>query len=174
MPTRQKYLAGISLIASLFTTPLFAEVMDVEKYKMIATEVIRESMKGASANTEKMISQNEQLIEMGIAGSRTFAASNAKHSKLLTLTADNAAAMKAMSLDEIEEQWHEFGYLAKHGIDAESIEHFGPAISLMDTIVHPATAIIAIHSYQKESDSEYLDQVKAELSEVLEHIKHIQ
>lgn len=160
-------------VTGFFVTAVSAEVMDTETYKRIATEVIQESMKGERANTEKMISQNEQLVKMGIESSRAYAAENSEHAKLLTLTADNADVMKAMSLEEVEEQWHEFGFLASHGIDAESIEHFGPVISLMDSIVHPATAIIAVREYRKERDEEYLEQVKAELSEVLEHLKHI-
>lgn len=162
------------LAVTVLSSPLAAaEVMDVGHYGTVATEVIRESMKGSGADTDKMVRQCEELIQMGIASSRAYAAENPQYEKLLTLTADNANGMKAMSLEQIEEEWHEFGLLLRHGIDAESIEHFGAAISLMDTIVHPATSIIAIHAYQQERDEEYLEQVKAELSEVLEHIKHI-
>jgi len=163
----------VGFFATLLSLSLSAEVMDVEKYSIIATEIIRESMKMEGADTQKMLQQSETLIQMGIASSRAYAAVNPEYTKLLTLTADNAEGMKAMSLDQVEEEWHEFAFLARHGIDAEEIEHFGAAISLMDTIVHPATSVIAIRAYQAEKDEEHLEQVKAELSEVLEHIKHV-
>ncbi len=169
----KKIASTLLVVSALFSSAAFAEVMDTAKFKGIATDIIKESMKGESANIDAMIQKNETLIQMGIKGSRAYAASNPEFAKLLTLTADNADAMKAMSLDQIEEEWHEFGFLSSHGIDAEAIEHFGAAISLMDSIVHPATAIIALRTYKQEPDEELLEQVKAELSEVLEHLKHI-
>ncbi len=170
----RKGLLAVVTGAVLFSSSLTAgEFMDTEKFAATATEVIRESMKGEGADTQKMLQQLEQLIEMGIASSKAYAAATPEFNKMLTLVVDQAEAMQSMSLDQIEEEWHEFGYLSRNGIDAESIEHFGPAISLMDSIVHPATSVIAIRTYQQDKDDEYLEQVKAELSEVLEHLKHI-
>ncbi len=169
----KKITTVLFTVAALFSSSLYAEVLDIAEFKRIATEVIQESMKGEAADTARMIQQNEALIEMGIEASRSYAAANPQYAKLLTLAADNADAMQKMSLEQVEEEWHEFGFLASHGIDAESIEHFGAAISLMDSIVHPATAIIAIRAYQTEKDEEHLEQVKAELSEALEHLKHV-
>lgn len=165
-------LALFTLVA-LFSSSVTAEVIDVKAYKRIAVEVIQESMKGEEADANEMIRKNNQLIDMGVQSIRSYHSSNPEYTKLLTMTVDSVSAMRAMSLEEIEEQWHELGFLEKHGINARSIEHFGEVISLMDCIVHPVTANIAIRAYQQSRDHEYLEQVKAELSEVLEHLKHI-
>ena len=82
----KKTVITLTLGVTLFSSALFAEVMDTEQYATIATEVIRESMKGSGANTDKMVQQSEQLIQMGVASSRGYAASNPDYAKLLTLT----------------------------------------------------------------------------------------
>lgn len=45
--------------------------------------------------------------------------------------------------------------------------------SLMDTIVHPATAIIALRDYKKSKDKALLQQVHDELEEVVHHVERI-
>jgi hypothetical protein len=42
-----------------------------------------------------------------------------------------------------------------------------------DSIVHPATAIICLQEYKKSNNEELLEQMKAELAEVAEHMKHL-
>ncbi len=170
----KKWIALVAVWWTAVTPSAMAEMMDLAHYRAEATTVIRESMKGDGADVTAMLQRLEQLMRLGVDSCRSYDTSNPVHAKLLQLTADSAEAMKAMSLEQIEEEWHEFGFLARNGIDAEAIEHFGPVISLMDSVVHPATAIIALQKHQQTPDVEYLEQVKAELSEVLEHLKYIQ
>jgi|TARA_B110000091_G_scaffold46064_1_gene50411 hypothetical protein len=169
----KKLSTAVVLSSSLLSSVVAAEVMDTVKFTAIAKQVIQESFKLEGADVDGMLANSKVLVAMGVAASRAYATNHTEHAELLTLTADAAGDMVKMDLDEIEEAWHEFGYLNGHGINAEEIEHFGVAISLMDTIVHPATVIIALNEYKQDPDSDYMDQVRDELSEVLEHLKHV-
>ena len=42
-----------------------------------------------------------------------------------------------------------------------------------DAVVYPATAIICLKEYRNTKNDELLEQVKAELVEVREHMKHL-
>jgi len=155
----------------LLSLPALA--MDVVGYKKIANATIKEALSGSVADIDKLIADQKKLVKIGVQGCRDYAKKDPKHAKLMNLVADNADKMMAMDLDEIEEAWHEGGVPTNSGIDFEAIDHFSPALSHMDTVVHPATSYIALVEYKKTKDGDLLEQVKDELSEVLEHLGHI-
>jgi len=51
----KKMVMIVGFFATLLSLSLSAEVMDVEKYSIIATEIIRESMKMEGADTQKNV-----------------------------------------------------------------------------------------------------------------------
>ena len=159
------------VLAVLISLPAFA--MDVSGYKKIAKATIKEALSGSVKDIDKLIADQKKLVKMGVEGCNEYAKKDPKYAKLMKLVVSNADKMMAMDLDEIEEAWHEGGVLEENGIDFESIDHFSPALSHMDTVVHPATSYIALKEYKLSNDGELLEQVKDELSEVLEHIGHI-
>ncbi len=166
----------ITILVTLFvlaTSPsLFA--IDVAKYTSIVNETVHATLQGGAIDVDALISKQKQLIALGVAGCKERASSNPEDSDVMNAIVANATTMQSMSLDEIEDAWHDFGYLKSKGIDPESrYEHFAAVISLMDSVIHPATAVIALQEYKKDGDSDHLDQVRDELSEVLEHIKHV-
>ncbi len=146
---------------------------DVPQFTKLVNETVQATMQG-NVNADDLISKQKQLIAMGVAGCKARAASNPEDSDVMNAVVENAETMQSLSLEAIEEAWHDFGYLKSKGIDPESrYEHFAVVISLMDTVIHPATAVIALNEYKKDGNSDHLDQVADELSEVLEHIKHV-
>lgn len=163
----------VVVLASLMLVFKPVLALDVKGYSKLAKEIVKEALSGSVSDVDALIAKQEELIKMGVAGCNDHASANPKDAKLLNLVTANADKMKAMSLEEIEDQWHDGGYLTSNGVDVESYDHFGAAYSLMDTVVHPATGIIALKMYKTSKDPELLTQVKEELSEVLEHIKHV-
>ena len=147
--------------------------MDVDTYKSLATETIQAVLSG-SVDVDDLINKQKKLIEIGVNGCKEYAEKSPADAKIMNLVVANADAMQAMTLDEIEPAWHDFGVLAENGIDGDAIDHFGPVISHMDAVLHPATAIIALRDYKNTGNPDLLGQVKDELSEVLEHIEHVQ
>jgi hypothetical protein len=169
----KRYIFKSLLMAALLlglSTQAYA--LDVAKYETIVKGVVQGALSG-SPDVDDLIAKNKELITMGKQACRAQAKKKPADAKLMNLVADNAEKMQAMSLDEIEEAWHDGDFITANGIDLDSYDHYGDAISLMDTIIHPATSIIALNEYKKSKDKALLKQVKEELSEVLEHIKHV-
>lgn len=165
-----KMLVVIAVSLGMVST---VSAMDVNAFKKIARNTIKVAMSGSVSDVNKMIADQARLVEMGVQGCKEYAEKDAKYAKLMNLVVQNAEKMKTMSLDEIEAAWHEGAILKTIGLDFDSIDHMSPALSHMDTVVHPATTYILFNLYKKSKDADHLEQVKDELSEVLEHIDHL-
>ncbi len=150
-----------------------AFAIDKGRYTGIVKDTIQKVLSDSKPDIDALIAQQEELIALGIEGCKEYIQSNAVAEPLLTLVVANAGDMQNLSLEQIEEQWHDYGFPQAHGVDPEEFDHFGPEVSLMDSVIHPATAIIALREYKKTGDQAYLLQVKDELSEVTEHLKNI-
>ena len=161
-----------SLFAIVFSLPAFA--LDVDSYNRLANETIRQMNMGVVGDIDAMIRRQEELMVIGMEGGIAFLRENPQGGVPLQHVILNAENMKNLSLDDIEALWHEGGYLKGKGIDPEKIDHFGPLMSLMDSVIHPATSYLLLKEYKKTGNRDLLVRVKAELFEVLEHIKHIE
>ena len=149
-----------------------ANALDVARFNALASETVRDLNNG-DPDIAALIERQEELVAIGVEGCRKLLAQNPEAAQVMQLVIDGADRMMLMDLDEIEEAWHEGGVLAEHGVDFDDLDHFGPVVSHMDSVVHPATAYILLKAYQKDRDRAHLHQVKEELSEVIEHIKHL-
>lgn len=149
-----------------------AMAFDKDGFIKITKATIQTVMSGKVADVDKLIADQEKAIAIAVVGCNEYAQQAPEHAKLMKLVVDNADKMKAMTLEEIEPAWHEGEFLKKQGINIDDIDHFSAALSHMDSVLHPATAIIALREYKKSQDPDFLSQVKDELSEVLEHITH--
>ena len=161
---------GVSLLASSVST---VYALDIENYENLANNTIRQMNSGVVGDIEAMIAVQERLIILGMEGGIEYLQKHPKGGTPLKLVIENAEDMKSLSLDEIEALWHQGGYLKKKGIDQDKIDHFGPMMSLMDSVIHPATSYLLMKEYKRTGNPDLLVQVKAELFEVLEHIKHV-
>ena len=165
-----KSLIAISLLGSCATA---ANALDVESYENLANNTIRQMNSGVVGDIDAMIAIQEQLIILGMEGGINYLQKSPKGGTPLKLVIENAESMKSLSLDEIETLWHAGEYLKNKGIDQEKIDHFGPMMSLMDSVIHPATSYLLMKEYKRTGNPDLLVRVKAELYEVLEHIKHV-
>ena len=164
-----KYTTALALACSTF----IASAMDKGRYEEIAIATIQQIISGDAVDADSLIGKQKELISIAKEACREYAGSHPEDAKLLNLVIERADEMQALSLDDIEEQWHEYGLPNSMGVKTDKYEHFAPTISLMDTVVHPATAIIVLNNYKNDGDREALQQVKDELSEVLEHLHYI-
>lgn len=147
--------------------------VDVEMYKAMATETIQAALSGSMSDVDGLIEKQEKLIEMGVTTCREHVGMAKKDEKLMNLVMDNVDRMKGMTLEEMEEAWHEGGVLKANGIDFDSLDEMGAAVSVMDMVLHPATAYIALKQYKQTGDQGLLTVVKDELNEVLEHLDFV-
>ena len=149
---------------------------DKEAYNKIAKKAIGLVVSG-NADPEKMLVHLNTLVEMGIAGCQEHMnepETPANEKKIMEWVIEQGPKMTSLSLDEIEKLWHDGGFLKGKGIDIDKFEHFDEVMCHYDAVVHPATAIICINEYKKDKSEEHLDQIKDELAEVIEHIKHLE
>lgn len=150
-----------------------AIAMDTATFKKIANNTIQTVLSGSVSDVDALIADQEKLIAIAIKGCKEYAKKAPKHAKFMKLVIDNADKMTQMTLDEIEPAWHDGEFVNESGIDFDAIDHFSPALSHMDAVLHPATAIIALRDYKSSGDADLLVQVKDELAEVLKHLEHI-
>ena len=148
---------------------------DKKAYDKIAKKTIGLVISG-NVDADKMSADMEKLVALGVQGCKKHM-SKAKtppvEAKIMKAVIDNADKMKSLTLAEIEVQWHEGNVLKAKGIDIGSYDHFAAVMCHLDAVVHPATAIICLKEYKKTNKEELLEQVKDELAEVREHLKHI-
>ena len=167
------------VLMAVVVTNAFAQTkheFDKKGYSKIVKKNIGRIISG-NIDVDRMLTDMDQLLNMGIAGCEEHMGEKetpATEAKMMRYTIDNARSMPALSLDKIEAQWHEGGFLKSKGIDINVFSHFDEVMSHYDAVVHPATVIICLKEYQKSKNEELLEQMKAELAEVKEHIEHIE
>lgn len=167
-------LAGIIAIGcttiSLSSTSIAGELSE---YKRLAQNTIEQAQKGTISNIDELIEQQAKLVQLGVEACNEYGKKHPKARRILDLVTSNAEMMKQLSLSEIEEKWHHGGELKKNGYAVKE-DHFGAVGNLIDAVIHPATTYIALTHYKRDKKPEHLDQVIAELSEVLVHIQHLE
>ena len=162
------------MMASLFiAASSVAQSAEMEKFSKIAKETMSAVSSGKVTDVDKLIKMQQELISIGQGAIKEYIASNPKSKKMLSLVSENADKMTKMTLPEIEAAWHEKGFLKSKGIRTAQLEEKSVTGSLMDTIVHPATAIIALRMYKSTKDKALLQQVHDELEEVVNHVEMI-
>jgi len=128
-------------------------------------------------DVEKMLIDMEQAVKLGLAGCEKYMSEPETppiENEIMRYIISNTQKMKSLNLDQIETLWHEGVFLKKKGIDISAMDHFSEVMCHYDSVVHPVTAIICLKQYMNTNDEDLLAQIKAELAEVKEHIKHLE
>ena len=128
-------------------------------------------------DVEEMLIDMEQAVKLGLAGCESYMSEPEipqRENEIMKYIIKNIQEMKSLNLDQIETLWHEGGFLKDKGIDISTMNHFSEVMCHYDSVVHPVTAIICLKQYMKTNDENLLAQIKAELAEVKEHIKHLE
>lgn len=161
----------LNLIVISWTTTAFAE--DWRQFQSMATQTINAIKNGKPEDIDKLIVLQERLMEIGIQACKRYAINNPPDAKLFTLVVDNAENMKLLSLKEIKLQWHAKRYLLSQGIAVDKLQQNSPTGSLLDTVIHPATAYIALREYRHTKNIKLLEQVNLELSEAIVKLTYL-
>ncbi|WP_455207954.1 hypothetical protein [Kaarinaea lacus] len=146
---------------------------DLTEYKLLAEDTIKQAQNGQIQNIDQLIAQQAKLVQIGVDACNDYADKNPKAKQILSLVTSNADTMKTLTLSEIEEQWHHGGELKKNGYEVKE-DHFGQVGNLIDAVIHPATTYIALNKYKTDGNKAHLEQVVAELSEVLVHLNYLE
>ncbi len=157
-------------VAAMIASP--AAALDVERFEALVGKTIA-AIDSEQVNIEELYRYQNELIDLGISGVYSFANGNADHAAAMDFVATSAQSMKDLNLVEIETEWHEGGALKAAGIETEALYDDDEATTYMEAVIHPATAYIAVRAYEVTGDTDYLDQVKFELEEIVDHFEDI-
>ncbi len=169
------HLILVVLIAGMFTNAIAEEKFDKKLYDKIAKKTIGMVISG-NIDADKMIADMGKLIDFAVQGCKEYMKKGGtppKEAKIMKIVVENAKKVSSLTMDEIEEQWHDGGVLKANGIDIDKFDRFSEVISLYAAVVHPATAAICFNEYKKTKKEDLLDTVKDELEEIREHLKYI-
>ncbi|MGA1845038.1 MAG: hypothetical protein ACMUIS_10800 [bacterium] len=176
---RMKWMGVVVLVViAMVCVYAFAETghqFDKTTYVKVTKKNIGRILTG-NISPSTMKADMEKLISIGLDGCREHMSepdATPVEKKLLEITIKSVDSMRGLSLDQIEEMWHEGGFLKSQGVDIMKLDHFSHAMCHYDSVLHPLTAILCLNEYERTQKDEYLDQMKAELAEVAEHMEHL-
>ncbi len=161
-------------VSSVFAAS--AHQFDVKSYDKIAKKNIGRVVSG-NIDADKMVGEMEKLVQIGIDGCKEYigeAETPPEEVKMMKIIIENADKMAFLTLNDIEAQWHDGGVFKANGINIDKFGHFAKVMCYTDAVVHPATAIICLKEYKKSKNEDLLEQMKDELAEVREHLKHLE
>ncbi len=137
--------------------------------------------KEAKAVTDMVISKNvdlalltpkiDVLLSEAVALAGAYAKAHPAGEKLLKTVIAQVPAMRKLTFDELQTDWHDLGYFAKPGnepgldLKDEDNEHFTDPIH---AIVHPLLVLKAAQAYATDKKEEHLQVMKEEMQEGLE------
>lgn len=148
-----------------------AHALDTEAFLKIARDTLKSVKKAKVKDVDSLIEKQKELIRLGIEGCLEFAEKSPNDAKMMQFIVLNSLKMQTLSLEEIEKEWLEGGYLKSHGIDVDKYAQTDIQINYIDSIVNPATAIIALTEYKKSQDPQLLHQVHETLTEVVHQVE---
>jgi len=126
-----------------------------------------------AGNIDAAIQEQTRLLALGRANAEAFGRDFPEYAEMMAFVSESGPKMTTMTLEAIEAAWHEGSALEDAGFLNTTIDHFGVLNSIVDMVVHPATAIIALRQYKASGDQAFLEQVKDEMAEVVEHIHQL-
>jgi hypothetical protein len=172
------------LLAAFFTLALTTLAPATDK-ETIQSHLLRYNKSG-KAVVDMILSKNvaepevEKQVNTLVEEAQWFIAEYAlaypKGTQLLKTVTDNIAAMRKLSFDELEKEWHDLGYFEKHpdkaGLDLkeEENEHFTDPIH---ALVHPLLVLKAAQAYAANKKDEDLKSMKEEMEEGLEQVEKL-
>lgn len=166
----QRNIVTFTVVMAFFGS---ASAMDAVLFTKLANQTIEEVRGGFVTDINRLIAMQKQMLELGVEGGKRYIQRHPEHRDVLSTVIDNADSMLMMSLEQIEEQWHQGKFMRSQGFDLDKLDHFGELFSLMDAMIHPATSYIALKEYKRTRNANFLSRASAELVEVVEHVEHI-
>jgi hypothetical protein len=152
-----------------------ASAADLAGYSKLVTETLQSFISGKVDNIPALVAKQDAAIEIGIAACTEHAATHPDVAKLLQLVIASVPKMKTMSAEKLEDVWGDEGTGGDEiGMPLSKIGQFGEVRNFLDLIVHPARARAYLTEFQASKSKSAIDEAKAELVEVLEHVKKIE
>jgi hypothetical protein len=168
------YRAGaFALAMSVSSAGVWA--MDMAGFKSRLETTKAEAAAKTLSDSKATLARLDEMIKIGVAGAKEYSDRQPKFAKLMAAVVGDVEAMKGFTDAEIEAKWGEQGTGGDAvGIPLKSLGQFDDTRAAMELIVSPAHAYIFVKKWETAQKSRWLDQAKDELTELGEHLKHVQ
>jgi hypothetical protein len=168
------YLAGALVLAmGLGSVP--ARAFDMAGFKIKLETTKAEVATKTLADSKATLGRLDDMIKIGMTGAKEFGDRQPKYAKLMAAVIADAETMKSLTDAEIEAKWGEQGTGGDvAGIPLKSLGQFDDTRAAMELIVGPAHASILVKKWETAQKARWLDQARDELTELGEHLKHVQ
>lgn len=163
----------LSISVGLFLAPLGAQADNIATIRDMAIEAQGNIATGSLADVPALRAEQEALLAQAHAALQDLASTHPEFADLMGFVIGETDNMLAMSLDQIEAEWHRGQALESAGYMNTTTEHFGVLNSYVDMVVHPATVVILLREFEQSGDAALLEQAQEELAELAAHIEHI-
>ena len=165
-------VALMPLVLRSADTALVASGLAYHKAGKAVTEMVIAKQVDLPAVT----AQIDILVKESVVMAEAYAKAYPKGRKLLDKVIASVPAMRAMSFDELQTDWHDLGVFAKPGYETgidlkdEDNEHFTDPIH---AIVHPMLVLKAAQAYATDKKEDNLKAMKEEMEEGLEQAEKL-
>jgi hypothetical protein len=165
-------LMALVILLAIYAANAKAE--DWQPFEKMAMTTIDAVKNGNVKDIDGLLLLQERLMDFGVRACKNYARLHPEDAGLFELVINNAENMKFLSLKEIKTQWHAKHFLLSHGIAVNKLHQNSLTGSLLDTIVRPATAYIALREYRHTKNARLLRLVDTELSEAVFQLTYLQ
>jgi hypothetical protein len=155
---------------SLSSVWAFDQAGFVSRLEATKAELATKSLSDSKATLARL----GEMMTLGAAGVKEYGAKQPKFARLMDAIVADAEAMKGFTDPEIEAKWGEQGVGGDAaGVPLKSLGQYDETRAALELVVGPAHAYILIKKWETARKVRWLDQAKDELTELSEHLKHV-
>ena len=164
----------VGLLLALTAGSPRAWAFDVAGFKSRLDATLAEVSAKSLSNSKATLARLDEMVALGIAGAREYAAKQPRFAKLMDALVADAATMKSYTDAEIEDKWGEKGTAGDAvGVPLKSLGQFDATRAAMELIIGPSHAYIFIKKWESAQRARWLEQARDELTELQEHLKEV-
>jgi hypothetical protein len=171
-----KLVCAFTIFLALALASSAASAFDRASYKSRLEATLAEFNAKDLKDSKVTLARLDQMIAIGIAGMKEYAAKQPKYAKLMEAAIADVEAMKGMTDVENEEKWGENGTGGDAvGVPLKSLPEFGETRAYVELVVGPARQYIFVKKWEstKKARSRWLEQARDEAVELLKHLESI-
>jgi hypothetical protein len=163
---------AIGLVVAMGAGSSNAWAFDHNGYKSRAEATLAELNAKQLPDSKATLARLDEMIAMGIAGMKEYAARQPKYAKLMNAAIADSQAMKGMTDAQLEEKWGEKGNGGDAvGIPLKSLEENGAPRAYLELIVAPAEQYIYVKRWQSVKKARLLEQARDEAVELIKRLE---
>ena len=141
------------------------------EYKILCKEIIDLVTVAGEPDTNKILAKADKLIHIGVEIATEHGSEEAICKPIIDVFASEAENMKTVTMEKMEELYHDAGILAQKGVNIDpDDDKYEECMEKTHLITHPGTVPVLINAYKKDHNKKHLNTLKEELATLYEHL----